>query len=220
MAEPVLSEADLARVEAAVGSAERRTSGEIVPYIVRHSADYDVAVWRAASAGALVATAAMLALAALYGGWSLAWTASPWAVAGASIGGGLVGALLGAFVPGVRRVVAGPGALTAEVHRRAAQAFLDEEVFATRDRTGILLFVSMFERRIEVLGDTGINAKVETAEWVEVVDRVRAGIRKKDLAGGLVAAIEMCGDLLERRGVQVRDDDTDELSDRVRLRDE
>ncbi len=220
MPEPVLSEADLARVEAAVGAAERRTSGEIVPYIVRHSADYDAAVWRAASAGALVATAAMLALAALYGGWSLAWTASPWAVAGASVGGGLAGALLGAFLPGVRRIVAGPGALAAEVHRRAAQAFLDEEVFNTRDRTGILLFVSLFERRIEVLGDAGINAKVETAEWVEVVDRVRAGIRQKDLAGGLVAAIEMCGGLLERRGVQIRDDDTDELSDRVRLRNE
>ena len=219
MAEPVLSEADLARVEAAVGAAERRTSGEIVPYIVRHSAEYDVAVWRSASAGALVATAAILAFAALYGGWSLAWAASPWAVAGASVGGGLVGALVGAFVPGVRRLAAGPRALEAEVHRRASQAFLDEEVFGTRDRTGILLFVSLFERRIEVLGDAGINAKVETAEWVEVVDRVRAGIYDKDLAGGLVAAIEMCGDLLERRGVGLRDDDTDELSDRVRLRD-
>ena len=220
MSEPVLSEADLARVEAAVGAAERRTSGEIVPYIVRQSADYDAAVWRAASAGALVATAAMLALAALYGGWSLAWTASPWAVAGASVGGGLVGALLGAFVPGVRRLAAGPAALAAEVHRRAAQAFLDEEVFNTRDRTGILLFVSLFEHRIEVVGDTGINAKVETAEWVEVVDRVRVGIRQKDLAGGLVAAIDLCGDLLERRGVELRHDDADELSDRVRLRDE
>lgn len=220
MSEPVLSEADLARVEAAVGIAERRTSGEIVPYIVRQSADYDAAVWRAASAGALVATALVLALAALYGGWSLAWTSSPWAVAGASVGGGLAGALLGAFVPGIRRAAAGPGALTAEVHRRAAQAFLDEEVFNTRDRTGILLFVSLFEHRIEVLGDAGINEKVETAEWVEVVERIRVGILHKDLAGGLVAAIEMCGDLLERRGVEVRHDDTDELSDRVRLRDE
>lgn len=219
MPEPVLSEADLARVEAAVGSAERRTAGEIVPLIVRHSDDYDAAVWRAAAAGALVGTAIELAVAALYDGWGLSWVTSSWALAGASVAGGIAGALLTAFVPALRRLFAGPQDLARAVHRRAAQAFLDEEVFDTRDRTGILLFVSLFEHRIEVVGDSGINAKVETSEWVEVVDRVRAGIRQKDLAGGLVAAVEMCGDLLERRGVAVREDDTDELSDGVRLRD-
>ena len=85
MPKPVLSEADLARVEAAVESAERRTAGEIVPLIVRHSDDYDAAVWRAAAAGALVGTAAELAVAALYDGWGLSWVTSSWALAGASV---------------------------------------------------------------------------------------------------------------------------------------
>ena len=105
------------------------------------------------------------------------------------------------------------------VHRRAALAFLDEEVFDTRDRTGILIFVSLFEHRIEVLGDTGINAKVQPEEWVEVVDLIREGILARDLAGGLVSGIERCGDLLNRRGVAVRPDDTDELHDGVRVSD-
>ncbi len=219
MADPVLSEADLARVEAAVGAAEKRTAGEIVPYIVRQSGRYDVAVWRAASAGAMLALAAMLGISSLYDGWSLAWLYSTWAVAVAAALGGTVGALLGALVPGVRRLLSGPGLLAETSHRRASVAFLDEEVFNTRDRTGILLFVSLFERRIEVLGDTGIDAKVAADEWVEVVGRIRSGIRQNDLAGGLVAAIEMCGDLLHRSGVAVREDDTDELSDGVRMRD-
>ncbi|HEX8297670.1 MAG TPA: hypothetical protein VF594_00805, partial [Rubricoccaceae bacterium] len=93
MPTPVLTEADLARVEAAVASAERRTSGEIVPLIVRHSDDYDVAIWRAAAAGALVGTGIELAVAALYDGWSLSWMTSSWALAGASVAGGIVGAL-------------------------------------------------------------------------------------------------------------------------------
>ncbi len=219
MADPVLSEADLARVEAAVGAAEKRTAGEIVPYIVRHSGRYDVAAWRAAAAGAMLTLAAILGASYLYDGWSLTWLYSTWAVAVAAALGGTLGALLGTFVPGLRRLLAGPGLLAETVHRRASVAFLDEEVFNTRDRTGILLFVSLFEHRIEVLGDAGIDAKVEQGEWAEVVDRVRAGIRQQDLAGGLVAAIEMCGDLLHRRGVDVRDDDADELPDGVRLRD-
>ena len=98
--------------------------------------------------------------------------------------------------------------------------FVEEEVFDTRDRTGILLFVSLFEHRIEVVGDSGINDKVEPAEWVEVVDLVRAGIRRQSLADGLVQAVERCGDLLHRRGVEVRPDDTDELADDVRVRDD
>ncbi|HEX8384981.1 MAG TPA: hypothetical protein VF576_02300 [Rubricoccaceae bacterium] len=219
MADSVLSEADLDRIRVAVGAAEKRTAGEIVPFVVRQSGDYDVSTWRAASVGALLAAAAALGAAWLYDGWGLTWLYSSWAVEAATVLGGVVGALVGEYVPAARRLLAGPGLLAETVHRRAAQAFLDEEVFTTRDRTGILLFVSLFEHRIEVVGDSGINAKVETAEWVAVVDLVRAGIQRGDLAGGLVAAIDLCGDLLHRRGVAVRDDDTDELTDGVRLRD-
>ena len=214
-----LSEADLDRVRVAVGEAEKRTAGEIVPFVVRQSGDYDVATWRAASVGALLAAAAALGVSSLYDGWGLTWLYASWAVEAATIAGGVVGALVGEYVPAVRRLLAGPGLLAETVHRRAAEAFLDEEVFGTRDRTGILLFVSLFEHRIEVVGDSGINAKVEAAEWVEVVDRVRAGIRQNDLAGGLVSAVDLCGDLLHRRGVALREDDADELSDGVRMRD-
>lgn len=217
---PVLSAPDLERIRVAVGAAEKRTAGEIVPFVVRQSGDYDVSTWRAASVGALLAAAATLGLSSLYDGWGLSWLYSSWTVEAATILGGVVGALVGEYVPAARRMLAGPGLLAETVHRRAAQAFLDEEVFTTRDRTGILLFVSLFEHRIEVVGDTGINDKVETAEWVAVVDLVRAGIVRGDLAGGLVAAVDLCGDLLHRRGVGIRHDDTDELPDTVRLRDE
>ena len=219
MAAPALSDADLARVQVAVGQAEERTAGEIVPFVVRQSGEYSVAAWRAASVGALLAAAAALGASWLYDGWGMTWLYSTWAVEAATILGGVLGALVGEYVPVVRRLLAGPALLAETVHRRAAEAFLDEEVFNTRDRTGILLFVSLFEHRIEVVGDAGINAKVETAEWAEVVGLVRDGIKRGDLAGGLVAAVERCGDLLHRRGVAVQDDDTDELSDGVRMRD-
>lgn len=217
---PLFTDAEREAIREAVAAAERRTSGEIVPYVVGRSGTYEVAVWRAASGGALLAAALALAVAWAYDGWGWTWLYSAWAMALVMTAGGALGAGLAALIDPLRRWLAGPARLDERVHRRAAQAFVDEEVFDTRDRTGILLFVSLFEHRIEVVGDVGINAKVEPAEWVEVVDLIRSGIVGGDLAGGLVAAIGRCGDLLHRRGVDLRPDDEDELPDDVRVREE
>ena len=65
----------------------------------------------------------------------------------------------------------------------------------------------------EVLGDTGINELVQPDDWAEVVARIQMGIRNDNLTEGLVEAIGMCGRLLERKGVAIRHDDTDELPD-------
>ncbi len=216
---PLFSDDDLERIRQSVAQAETRTAGEIVPYVVRQSAPYDAAPWRAASLGALLAGSLALAAAWLNDGWGWGWLYSSWALALVMTGGGVAGAVATLLDP-VRRLFAGASAMETSVHRRAALAFAEEEVFDTRDRTGILLFVSLFEHRIEVVGDKGINAKVEPGEWGEVVGRLRDGIRSRTLADGMVSAIELCGDLLHRRGVEIRDDDTDELPDGVRVRDE
>lgn len=75
---------------------------------------------------------------------------------------------------------------------------------------GILLFVSLFERRIEVMADTGICRQVAPEAWQEVVARIRHGIATGRLADGLVAAIERCGELLARAAVDAQPGDEDE----------
>lgn len=220
MSDPLFTDDEREAIRVAVSKAETRTAGEIVPYVVRKSGTYQVAVWRAASFGALLTALACLGVAWLYDGWGLSWLYSSGWMAMAMTLGGVLGALVAWGLAPVRRQLAGADRLDARVHRRAAEAFLEEEVFDTRDRTGILLFVSLFEHRIEVLGDVGINAKVKQEEWVEVVGLIRDGILTQSLAQGMVDAIERCGDLLHRRGVEIREDDTDELSDEIRVRDE
>lgn len=220
MATALFSDAERARIREAVDAAETQTAGEIVPYVVARSGRYEIAAWRGAALGALVAAAIGLMVAWTYDGWGLGWLYSAWGMALVMSLGGVLGALIAWFVPALRRLLAGPARLAARTHRRAEAAFLEEEVWNTRDRTGILLFVSLLEHRIEVIGDAGINKKVEQAEWEEVVARIRRGIVAGHLADGLVDAIEMCGELLHRRGVGIRDDDTDELPDDVRVRDE
>ena len=214
------TEEELERIRQAVAAAEGRTSGEIVPYLVPQSGRYGIATWRGASVAAVGALLIALLVFQFYQGWGFGWLHTGWGVALLVLVTGTLGALLATYVPLLKRLIVGSDRLVRHVHHRAMRAFVEEEVFDTRDRTGILLFISLFEHRIEVLGDTGINQHVTPDEWTDVVLRIREGIKSGHLADGLVEAIEMCGHLLERGGVEIRPDDENELPDRIRIRKE
>lgn len=212
------SEAELKKLQDAVAEAEARTSGEIVPYIVPQSGEYDVAVWRGASMLAVLSLAVSLLVYQFYHGWGLAWLFTGWGTGLLVLVAATVGALLGAYVAPIRRMLIGEAIMARAVHRRSMQAFVEEEVFKTRDRTGILLFISVFEHRVEVLGDSGINQAVSDDDWAEIVRHLCTGVKQGRLAESMVEAFEMCGHLLEKRGVEIRHDDTNELSNEVRVR--
>lgn len=213
--ETLFSAADRAAILAAVREAEGGTAGEIVPYVVGASDPYPGAVWKGAALGALGAPLVAVAVfwaTAYWGAHPALWIVLP------GLAGAALGYLLTAWVPAVRRSLAGDAMLDLRTRRRAAEAFLEQEVFKTRDRTGILLFLSLFEHRVVVLGDTGINAKVRQDEWDGLVERLAQGIRTGRPAAALVEAIRECGALLHRRGVEITPSDVNELADELRER--
>ncbi len=219
MAMTTLSDTDLQRVRTAVQQAEARTSGEIVPYIVKKSDSYTSASWRASAFGLLLGALIGFGLSQFNNTWGFGWLYTNWGVVLVML---IVGAgffALAHFQMGVKRFFAGYLALNKRVQQRAVQAFLTEEVFNTQDRTGILLFISLMEHRILVMGDSGINAKVQQEDWEEVVARIKKGIKQDKFPDGLVDAIHMCGELLERSDVKIRSDDKNELSDDLRIQD-
>lgn len=213
----ILSDAEKEAVRQAVSAAEERTAGEIVPYIVTQSDRYEVAYWRAAALVVFLALAAALLIHTFYEGWGLGWIFKGTGMATLVVVSAGLGLLAVWLLPAFRRLMAGHRLMGRRVHQRAVKAFLSEEVFKTLDRTGILLLVSLMEHRIEVFGDEGIHRKVADDDWVHVVEAIREGIVKKRLADGLVAGIGLCGELLDRKGVTIREDDVDELSDSVRV---
>ncbi len=212
----LFSEQDLARIKRAVEEAEKKTSGEIVPYVIEQSDDYERAVWRGASAAGGLAVLTFLAVHAFTVFWLPFTLPVVLVVIMAAFGAGMA---LVHFVPSAKRLLAGRTLLRKRVSQRAAEAFIAEEVFDTRERTGILLFVSLLERQVLVVGDSGINAHVKQEEWDDVVQSIVRGIRKGSASTGIVEAIGKCGLLLERRGVTRRADDTDELRDDLRMSD-
>lgn len=214
--ERLLSPADLLAVTEAARRVEAASAAEIVPYLVRESDGYESPLWKGATLGAVFAASiagATLLARETWGGATFAWTALP------ALTGALLGAFLGSSVPAIRRSLAGRGAIERRVRRRAQAAFLEEEIWRTRERTGVLIFVSLFERRVEILADQGLNAKVTQAEWDGIARQLAAQLRADQARDGLLQAIEGCGTLLQKHGFTRPADDRNELRDGVRTGD-
>jgi putative membrane protein len=208
--ETFFAQEDLQRIERAVQDAEKQTSGEIVPYAVYASDAYERTLWRA---GLLFGTLALTVLVLMHN-YSKMWMLL--GLAEVAAGTALFGALLAYSVDDVCRFFAGRDLMRHRVRQRAMEAFVTEEVFNTKDRTGILIFLSLLEHHVIVLGDAGINAKVQQAEWDAVVKTIVDAMKANKPADGLIAAIQQCGELLRREGVTIKPDDKNELSNRMR----
>ncbi len=214
-AHPLFSDEDLKTIRLATERAESRTSGEVVSYCVTRCDEYPEATLKACGLGAAIAVLAATCWHAWAGFWGtdlLFILAPPWI-------GAVIGWLL-ARSSAVRRFLVNGELMERRVRLRAESAFLEEEIFKTRDRTGVLLFLSVFEHKVVVLADEGINALVEPSEWKGISDALAQGIREGRAAQALVQAIEACGKLLEHRRVERREDDVNELGDDLRIRHE
>ncbi len=205
---------EVARIDEATRRAEELSRGEIVTVAVPASGAYDGAVWRAAAFGALGAEMALGLVEWLAGLWGPPLPL--WPVLAAALGGA-VGYVATAALPALRRWLAPGEEMERQVALRARAAFLDHEVFATRDRSGVLIFLSLLERRAVVLGDGGINARVAPGEWDRIVADLARGMGDGRPADALVGAIGACGELLDRAGLERRTDDRDELGNAIHL---
>jgi len=191
-------------VEQAVHSAERKTSGEIVPMIVRRS-----------STVGHVPLLLMSILVALFmvvdgPGWQYAWLGEHWAWY-------LLDAVVLLLVSTslsrlefVQRLLTTNADQADQVEMRSELEFFESSVNVTDDATGVLLFVSLMERRAVVLADKGIDARVPTETWDEVCQLMIDGIRKGHVGLGLIAAIERCGEILATE-FPLQADDENEL---------
>jgi len=215
-ARDLFTEAERARIAEAVRAAEEHSRGEIVTAVTDASDDYTGAVWRGAAFGALVGPLILVLIDWATGVWS---NPAPWLMLLAAAGGCAGGLLAVRSSAVLLRWLAPEEELDLRVARAARSAFLEHEVFNTRDRSGVLLFLSLLERRVVVLGDSGIDAVVAPEEWSEIVAGIVAGIRAGRPAEAVVEAVERCGTLLQRTGLERRVDDRDELDNAPHIED-
>jgi len=228
----LLSEQDLKRIETAVAAAEDPTRGEIFCVVATECSDYREVPIAWAALAALAAPAILLAggihvtVPDLFDrGWSstqvgeVTQTAARMAVAGAIMLQALLFVAVAtlASIPPVRRFLTPKSLKRERVRRRAQEQFFAKGLHATRERTGILIFVSTQERLAELIADEGIAAKVEPKVWEAAMARLIAGFKAKRPAEGFEQAIAMCSSILTEHFPAIPGDNPNELPDSVVL---
>ena len=212
------SDDDLQRIKSAVKEAEDKISGEIVPVIVERSGSYAIAHYKASLVGGALFFALMIILDRyIIQDASHTLYYDPLFIFAVVIAGALLGALLAASSPPVKRWLVSRPYLDECCRQSAENAFLEEEIFNTRHRTGIMIFISFFEHEVIVMADRGISKVVEQQEWDNIVADLVRNIRAGNLVAGLEGGIKRCGEILLEKGFKKSDDDINELRDDLRM---
>jgi putative membrane protein len=224
-----LSPSDLAAIEAAVRDAEAKTTGEIYCVVTEESSHYgETAI--AWAAGVALLGPALLLLAGVevtIPDPFTSWSASD---VGAAITSAVRRALIGAIVtqgvlfvvtaliasiPPVRRLLTPRSLKRLRVQRRAAEQFIAKNLHLTRERTGVLIYVSLGERMAELIADDGIADHVDSHVWDKAMAALTEGLRRGDAEAGFVAAVRLCGEVLAEKFPARPGDNPDELPNAV-----
>jgi putative membrane protein len=193
---------DYESVAVAIREAEKKTSGQIVCVLAHSSSGY-------------VHVPILWAVAlALFVPWPLI-DFTPWSVQRIyliQLAVFIAAALVFSWMP--LRLLLVPRALQrARAHRAAIEQFVVRGISHTRNRTGVLIFVSLAEHYARIIADEGIAAKVQQGEWQAAIDALTAHMRQDQIAAGFTAAIARCGDVLAQHAPP--DGSPNELPDRL-----
>jgi putative membrane protein len=207
----MLTPEDHARIGAAVAEAEHGTSGDIFCVLAGEVSSYREIPIAWGAAAALLIPPAILAVtfrplfdAITAGGWTAGESASLPAEVGVALTGYAIVQIalfaLAAFLttlPPVRRLLTPRFLKRHRVKKAAFHHFAAAHTHVRDSETGVLIFVALAERQVEVLADAAIHDKVGDAVWTAAANAVQAGMKQPDPTAGIVKAIAICGEALK-----------------------
>ena len=211
LAKIFLSNDERARVETAVKEAEKLTAGEIVVMIISASYQYYLAIVIGAAAFALPLA---LIFTPLAGAWLWIGGQNMWLFLGFLTVFFILFHEIIKRIPWLKRFFISRKEIDDEVEEAAITNFFDQGLYRTRDQTGVLILISVFERRVWVLADRGINTRVSESQWDDIVKMITDGIKQKRPADAICEAVEKIGELLKTY-FPIKPDDTDELKNLI-----
>lgn len=193
-----------ASVTDAVRSIEASSSAELVVEVRERSGSYAHADARF---GALIAFAALLLV--LFS----PWTFEPLWVPVVVLVAYDVGLVLARISRAIRRAMTTRRDRDTRVRTSAAASFVERGVGNTRRETGLLVYLSVLERRIELIADRGVLDAVPVLAWNQLAETTR---RRNATTDDLLEVVRALAPLLVRY-LPARPGDRNELSDEVRI---
>jgi putative membrane protein len=204
-AERFFSPEERERIRLTVVEVESETTGEIAVMVVDRSSRYiEAEILGGIFLGSMVAL--VLTVVCLH--------SSLWFYIPLSFLLFFPGRLLSKKVSSISVAFIGQKRKNVAVKERALRAFYEKGLYRTKDQTGVLFFISLLERKVWVLADSGIHQKIQQSRLNTLANSVSHGIRDGRACEALVEAIGRVGGLL-RANFPARSGDIDELPDEI-----
>lgn len=204
-----------AKIEQAVAEAESKTSAEIVPVVSAASGRYD----RAEDVVGLWTGLILMGLVWWWfpktgqeaGSWAFSWSTYqlPILIAAVVIGF-IVGAVAGTHIGWLRHLFTPKTQMRDEVSSRARQAFFDNRIHRTAGATGLLLYISLYERMAAIIADETVTAELSQGALDELCNALTNGLRTGDAADTVCAVLADAGNRLGKV-LPIAEDDANEL---------
>jgi putative membrane protein len=194
LAELFLTKEEQDKITLAVQTAEKKTTGEIVPMVVTKSDEYPMA---ALVCSASFAIPLSLLLTVIIGQGIWIGPENMW----------LFLALFSLlFLPlyflvnrtdRLKYYFLNQGQVETQVSKSALAAFYSQGLYKTAADNGILLYISVLEKKVWILADSGINSRITQTTWDVVVDQLTDGIKQKNQCQAICTAIHSIGEILQ-----------------------
>jgi putative membrane protein len=196
-----------------VAALEQATGVEVVTAVIARADSYPEAPWKAFALGASVASLAAAAAAFFEPGWEASAAVAEAAVIALAVGAVCafgtiwIAPFARLFVPRSRR--------EGEVLQYAQALFVKSGVSATRRRNGVLLLVSLFERQVAVVADSGMRDRIDATGFEPVVAAMTGRLAGGPLQDALLDGLAKLQETLTARGFRAAPERANELPDSV-----
>ncbi|MGC8774267.1 MAG: TPM domain-containing protein [Chlorobaculum sp.] len=200
-----LSDHDRRRLDVRVAEAEKRTGTQIVLTVIQRSDSYAELPWKAFALGA---SAAGLALLLLH--WRLYDCypdVPPLVMVVGILASGALLALLSAVIPRFARLFLSDYRAEVEVQQYAKALFLDRELFATQGRRGFLLLVSLFEHRVVILPDKGLEERLTDSDARNMIAAMTPLLKRRQVTQAFDAGLDYLSRILTTTSSPVHSDE-------------
>lgn len=209
----LLSKTQLEQITQRIATLEQSTDAEVVCAVAKESGNYNLRKSVFALGLGLLVFLLGNELKRLLS-WNSAAVLHPFVVVALVTIGFSLGSGLASRWHDLRRLLVSKKEMESEVRRSAHHVFSRYGVGGTRHRGGLLLYLSLFERRLEVRCDSAVAGRVTQEDIDAIRDAVLEKVRAQDTTGGLLAGLN-CAEGILSKAIPASDRSLDALPNRV-----
>lgn len=184
----MISSKDREVIKELIEEAEKKSDSEMVPMIVSRSDNYPAAHFRSA-----IIISFLFSLGLYFSPLSII---NPIYFLWIQVPGLLLGYYL-ANIPAITRLLITKQEVEYEVTQRAIEAFFEHNLHTTEQHNGVLIFISLLEKKIKIITDIGVKKKVDQKIWDEIIFQFTEKVHKGEFVEALKNTIMATSDILE-----------------------